>query len=236
MGPAGDYVLLREPLASKMDDSSFNRRSSVTRTPAIKLGQNETPKRPSVRREPSPITPEKSPQTGSVLDFDPLYNSSSTPSRQQTVSQSSVKVEQTDDEDSLLKDWNIGGLTGFSNTPKQTLNQSGLSYSQPTPPPRQPINPNTPKYYTPQPYMSNTQSTLGLQYSPSNTKIPPSVPPRPKRQANTVGGQGFKELFKAQSTSDTRNQSDPFADLISLDQSGSQKTSSSQSASWETFN
>ena len=237
MGPAGDYVLLREPLASKVDDSSFNRRSSVTRTPAMKLGQNETPKRPSVRREPSPVSPEKSPQTGSMLDFDPLYyDSSSTPSSQQTVNQSNVKVDQSDNDDSLLKDWNIGGLTGFSNTTKQNLHQSSVGYSQPTPPPRQPINPNAPKFFTPQPYMSNTQSPVGFQYSSASTKNPPSVPPRPKKHPNTERGQGVKSsLFKAQSASETRNQSDPFADLVSLDQPSAQQ-SPSQNTSWETFN
>lgn len=228
MNQAGDYVLLREP---KTVDTSNNRRSSISRTPAMKLNQNETPKRPSIRRERSPVSPDEPPKTG-LLDFDPLFDPSSSPS-QQTGSQSGIKEQQTDSDDSLLKEWDLGGLTGFSNTPKQNLNQTNFSYT----PPKHSVNSGTHRFYTPQPYMANTHSVpTGVAFlNPHHhSKTPPSLPPKPRTRLST-GGQEFKaSLFQTQSALETVNQSDPFADLVKLDQSGTPKTSTQKT--WETFN
>lgn len=249
MNSAGDYVLLREPKSNKSYETAENRRISITRTPALKLGQDETPKRPSIRRERSPITPEEPKAPGTILDFDPLFDSGSSTSVTQNNSNASDGNQQIDDSDSLLKDWNIGGLTALGQSSKQNLSQTNYSYGTPTIPPRKPTNTGMQRFYTPQPYMTNTQtasSSVGFQNPMSQPRQTPHVAPRPKSRQNMGSGQqSAKCLFPSQtSATKSANQSDPFAGLVSLNQSENTKSANQSSSNmgsqpgsnWETFN
>lgn len=78
--------------------------------------------------------------------------------------------------------------------------------------------------------MTNTHSVataVAFQNPLLHSKTPPSLPPKPRIRPSTG-------LFQTQSAVETVNQSDPFADLVKLDQSGTQKTSTQKT--WETFN
>lgn len=231
---SGDYVLLRHPKTVGNPGGGWesgSKRNSVSRTPAMKLGQNETPKRPSIRRERSPLSPDDSPQT-SLLDFDPLStNSFSQHSSASSVAQSTneVKNKTIDQSDSLLKDWDIKHLASVTNTQNPPVHRASYMYGQhPTPPPRQPVSRMTQQFYTPQPNMTQRQtgSALGFHNPMSQLHSPaPQVPPRPKHRPSPGN-------TNSQSTIQSN---DPFADLLNLNQSGPQ-TTSPNAASWETFN
>lgn len=230
---SGDYVYLKQtkPMTNQNENWDHgNKRYSISRTPAMKYGQNETPKRPSIRRERSPISPDESPN-GSFLDFDPLASNQKT--RHTAVVESKTETVKTDQSDSLLKDWDIGQLTSVINTPKNQPNRASYVYGHPTPPPRQTISPGmTQQFYTPQPAaMTHRQtgshsSALGFHNPVSSMHSPvPQVPPRPKNRPSP-GTAGAQTVNKSD---------DPFADLLNLNQSSSAKTPQS-SVSWETFN
>jgi hypothetical protein len=238
---SGDYVLLKEPETPKFgDNNGSNRRSSITRTPVIKYGQNETPKRPSIRRERSPITPDEfTGKSNSLLDFDPLLNTSN----EHNVTQSVEVKAVSDNDDSLLKDWDIGGLVNLQQN--LTQNQSSFTANQsanPVPPPRHRTHPIRHRnvstdFFSPQPFMTGAHSSfspVGFQNPGSlPAKITPSVTPKPKPRTSTGEPGARTQLFPTQAEStDTGNQSDPFADLVNLNQPAQQRAS----ANWETFN
>lgn len=236
LNSSGDYVLLRQPKTSNSHLEIGSKRYSISRTPAMKLGQNETPKRPSIRRERSPVSPDDSPQSGSsLLDFDPLASKlfnqeTKTPSVSQSRTESGTN--KPDQSDSLLKDWDIGQLTNISNTQNRAVNQSGYRYGHPTPPARQPITTGmTNQFYTPQPQMANrsTGSPNALGFNNQVAQMhssAPQVPPRPHK--NRAGLQNTNTPAANQSN-------DPFADLLNLSQPKPQ-SSTQKTASWETFN
>ncbi|KAL4218820.1 DENN domain-containing protein [Mactra antiquata] len=241
MNSAGDYVLLREPKSNRVNDNTAeNRRISISRTPALKLGQDETPKRPSIRRERSPITPEEQKGPSAMLDFDPLFDSSSSSYTTPKTSNNSDQYKQNDNGDSLLKEWNIGDLTALGQTPKENISQSSYNYPAPTPPPRQRMNVGMPQFYTPQPYMTKTQTvtgSVGFQNPMSQPKTAPNIAPRPntRQSGRELGVKSC--LFPSQSPSTiSSNQSDPFGDLISVQNTGTSSTAKPASSNWETFN
>lgn len=231
---SGDYVRLRED-AVKAD--SVDRRSSINRTPAIKLGQNETPKRPSIRRERSPVSPNDSGHS-SFLDFDPL-SCPNTPNQSQHSASSlqtstAATTSHEHNEDSLLKDWHIGHFTNVNTTPPKPNTQSAYMYSHhPTPPPR--ANPLQPQpmaqFYSPQTtHMASRQTvgpSVGFNNPLSQFHKPPQVPPKPTNRNSLLGPSSQS------ATGMVVNQSnDPFADLLNMNQS----TQSQQPAqNWETF-
>ena len=237
---SGDYVLLRQPktMGSQAENwDGGNKRSSISRTPAMKLGQNQTPKRPSIRKERSPMSPDDSPQGGSsLLDFDPLasnsYSQQTSSSNQFTTENKNTKV---DESDSLLKDWDINQLASVTNinTPNTSINRTSFMYGQhPTPPPRQPITGTmTQQFYTPQPNMMHRQTGSALGFNNPLSQIPgsaPQVPPRPRSRISPSNtGNGNSQIVN--------QSSDPFSDLLNLNQS-TQQTSPQKATSWETFN
>ncbi|XP_052789020.1 DENN domain-containing protein 1A-like isoform X3 [Mya arenaria] len=246
---AGDYVLLKEPTQVAKDHvdgvQRDPRRGSISRTPAVKYGQNNTPKRPSIRRGQSPISPGDPNQSSSLLDFDPLLDSFSETKKQEIPrNQSGGSINSNipnESEDSLLKVWDIGHLTNLStNTPNKPSTQSTFVYGhQPTPSPRnQPIS----RFYSPQAQpMTNRQTVhypIGFQNTNSNLNREPT-PQIPSKTANRNSYVGLSS--QSASAGSLGNQSkDPFADLLSLNQSEtgtsiSQQEKPQKASAWETF-
>ena len=236
---AGDYVKLRE---NPIRQNSGNRRS-ISRTPAMKLPSDVTPKRPSIRRERSPISPDE--EEKGISAFDPLWDSDTSP-----VMQLTAKVEKgslssiittsppTSNSDSLLKTWEIGHLTPGTNIPL-----SNFDYSQPnsTVPTISGQGFNATAYFSPQPYVQRNliNSPLSTGNTPSH-KHPPQLPPRPKNRPHSgvfpspqiTSSSGILQP-QSMSGQDTSEKSDPFADLVNLNK---ERTSPQPKKSqWETF-
>ena len=230
----GEYVTLRQSGIAQSRHFE-NRRSSITRSPAIKLQSTEAPKRPTVRRERSPVSAdEDSPQTGSIIDFDPLCDQSGSPDlSQRTVAQSSVHSD-SNNSSSLLMDWNINDLTSMTNTPSQ----SSYPYGYSTPPSRMPMTMNNlNNFYTPpEQYPQPTRVSLNFQNALGsvNTRTPtPIVPPR-RRGRPSMGVPGSQGHFlppKSNESQERVNNTDPFSELVNLTQPSTQPTQST----WQTF-
>ncbi|XP_052219677.1 DENN domain-containing protein 1A-like isoform X3 [Dreissena polymorpha] len=246
---SGDYVVLREPKVSRRISTDADKRASVSRSPALKLGQDETPKRPSVRRDRSPVSPmDPLPQT-SVLDFDPLLDSQAAlPSSQGDATKPILTTD--NNSDSLLHDWHIGHLSTnlSSNSPVKTHSRSSPSfpYGQyaSRPPRPQPMNaPTIPQFYSPRPNSIPSQQ-WHLVNAPMGTQTPlplsqsrPHVPARPVTKPDFT--RQMNKSSAAVNQSGAGNQyKDPFADLINITQSTSANQSAKQPQkqnSWETF-
>ena len=236
---AGDYVKLRE---TPVRQNNGNRRSSINRTPAMKLPADITPKRPSIRRERSPVSPDE--EEKGISAFDPLWADNS-PTMQLTATKekgslSSVITTSPPDSnsDSLLKSWDISHLT-----PGTNVQSSGFDYNKSTSaiPPLPGQGFNTAPYFSPQPYVQrNLMSTqVHTVNTPVSHKSSPQIPPRPKNRPLSQTGLMFQSpqggILQPKSTSSENlaDKSDPFADLVSLNK---ERTSPQPKHSqWEKF-
>lgn len=223
---SGDYVVLREPKTNQSNITP-NRRSSVSRTPAMKLQQSETPKRPTVRREQSPDDP--------MLDFDPLFNKNNSSSSLQNNRQ----INDCDSSDSLLKDWNLSGLqAGSQSSPMAMTHTVGQSVGgqYPCPAPRHSILLNN---YNPSgsyglPNKPNVQIPLTYQNAIHSAVTPPPVPPKVPLPKPSYTSSSRLSQTTLHPGNQGNSQSDPFADLVSLNTS-STSSSSPAKPNWETF-
>ena len=234
---AGDYVKLRE---TPVKQNINNRRSSINRTPAIKLPPDVTPKRPSVRRERSPISPDE--EEKGISAFDPLWGQDS-PTMQLTATKEKGSLSSVittsppnSNSDSLLKSWDISQLT-------TNIQSSGFDFNKSTSaiPPAPGQGFNTSPYFSPQPFVQ--RNMMSTQIHSVNTPVkhnsPPQIPPRPKNRPLSQTGLMFQSpqgsLLQPQSTSSENlaDKSDPFADLVSLNK---ERTSPQPKQSrWEQF-
>ena len=241
----GDYVKLRD---MPVRENAGNRRSSITRTPAMKLPPDVTPHRPSIRRERSPISPDE--EEKGISAFDPLWGDNS-PTMQLTTTEEKGSLSsvittspQSSNSDSLLKSWGIHHFT-----PGTNVQSSGIDYGK-SASAIQPVHGqsyiNTSPYFSPQPYVQ--RNLMNTQINPVNAPTmhkssPPLPPPRPINRPLSQTGSGFPSpqlssvsgILQPQSRSseDLTDKSDPFADLVSLNK---ERTSPQPKQSqWEKF-
>lgn len=242
LNPSGDYVKLRE---TPVKQNNGNRRS-ISRTPAMKLPPDFTPKRPSIRRERSPISPDE--EEKGISAFDPLWGGNS-PAMQLTATEQKGSLSSvittsppTSNSDSLLKSWEIQHLT-----PGRNGQSSGFDYSKPA----TNISPvpgygfiNTSPFFSPQPYVQqNLNPHVNPVTAPSIHKSHPQTPPRPKDRPLTQSGLMFQSPQssslrnilqpQAMSSDNIVEKSDPFADLLTLNKERS--SPQPQQSQWEKF-
>ena len=235
---SGDYVQLRETPIRQ----NANNRRSINRTPAIKLPPDVTPKRPSIRRERSPISPDE--EEKGISAFDPLWGQDS-PTMQLTATQEKGSLSSVittsppnsnSNSDSLLKSWDISHLTTNVQSPGFDFNQSTSVI-----PPAHGPGFNTLPYFSPQPFVQRNLMNPQIHSvtTPVKHNSPPQVPPRPKNRPLSQTGSLFQSpsgsLLQPQSKSSENlaDKSDPFADLVSLNK---ERTSPQQKQSqWEQF-
>ena len=242
LNSAGDYVKLRETPIRQ----NTNNRRSISRTPAMKLPADITPKRPSIRRERSPISPDE--EERGMSAFDPLWGDSSPVMQlQRTEEKGSLSSVITtsppnSSSDSLLKNWEIGHLTPGVNVSPSNFDYSKQTSTSPSIP-GQNIVQKTAAFFSPQPYSVQRNfmnSSLNAGSITSSREHPaPQIPPRPKNRPYssvfTSPGVSSSDILQPSSMGQdkTPEKSDPFGDLVNLNK---ERTSPQpKKSSWETF-